>query len=330
MRGAVTNGGPVFVVGMNGSGTTMLADCLGLHPQLYMFPHESKVLPYFLSRLGQAGDLSQAANRRRLADAIGKEKPYWHTNGETPVVLSDASLAGCRTFADVVSQIYLSFAARDRKFRWGDKSPANTHHISLLAAGFPDAQFVHIIRDGRDAAQSFHRRWRYSPRHTIWRWKRAVSDGRRQGATLPPERYLEVRYESLTSAPEPEMRRICSFLGLPFDAAVLQSAMRYMESEPDSAQAGQMVKNSGKWQSYFSAGQIRTLEMISGDLLDQLGYPVSHRGNAELSSVAQRTLRLRDGVAFTKYFFIKSGFKALPMYLRVIAAAAKQWSVTKH
>lgn len=315
---------------MNGSGTTMLADSLGNHPQLYMFPHESKVLPYFLSTLEQAGDLSVPANRRRLADAIGKEKPYWHTNGETPVVLPDASLEPCRTFADVVSQIYLSFATRDQKRRWGDKSPANTHHIALLAAGFPDAQFVHIIRDGRDAAQSFHRRWRYSPRHTIWRWKSAVANGRRQGAALPPQRYMEVRYEVLTSAPEPEMRRICSFLGLPFDAAVLQSAMRYMEREPDSANAGQMVKNSGKWQSYFSARQIRALEMLSGDLLSELGYPVSHRGNSDLSPVARRMLRLRDGIAFTRYFFLKSGFKALPMYLRVIAAAAKQWSVTKH
>ena len=37
---------PVFIVGMNGSGTTMLADSLGKHPDLYMFPNEAKVLPF--------------------------------------------------------------------------------------------------------------------------------------------------------------------------------------------------------------------------------------------------------------------------------------------
>ena len=51
------NTGPIFVVGMNGSGTTMLADSLGRHPHIYSMPQESKVLPYYLQHYGHAGAL---------------------------------------------------------------------------------------------------------------------------------------------------------------------------------------------------------------------------------------------------------------------------------
>src|SRR5262245_30850077 len=117
---------PVFVVGMNGSGTTMLADCLGQHPQLFVLGYESKVLPYFASRAQRYGDLADARNRRRLADDIGKTRPFWQANHRAPLVLEEQRLAQCSTFGEIVSQIYGSLAARKGKSRWGDKSPANT------------------------------------------------------------------------------------------------------------------------------------------------------------------------------------------------------------
>ena len=48
----------IFIVGMNGSGTTMLLDCLANHSMLFGFPGETKVLPSFLERESQYGDLA--------------------------------------------------------------------------------------------------------------------------------------------------------------------------------------------------------------------------------------------------------------------------------
>ena len=45
MNAADANSAPVFVVGMNGSGTTMLLDCLGRHPDLYAFPRKRGLSP---------------------------------------------------------------------------------------------------------------------------------------------------------------------------------------------------------------------------------------------------------------------------------------------
>ncbi len=322
---------PIFIVGMNGSGTTMLADSLRKHPGLYVLPLESKVLPYFISDRERFGDLSSLKNRRRLADEIGQTMPYWHANGKRPLVLRDEELADCNTFGDVFSRIYEHLAAREGKRRWGDKSPMNVQHVAAIAEQFPGSKFIHIIRDGRDAAQSFHRRWGFDPRHTIWRWKCVVRDGRRQGTALGTSRYLEVRYETLTSEPETEMRRICRFADLPFDSAVLESSMRFMDTSSAAAATGRIVRNSEKWRTYFDARELATLESLSGKVLSELGYPVAQMGDLDLSPRQRQFLRIRDAIARSPRFFREYGaLLAIPRYVRHLSAAWKQRIVSRY
>lgn len=316
---------PVFVIGMNGSGTTMLADSLGHHPALYMLPLESKVLPYYLIHQHRFGDLDTLDARRKLAATLGKTKSYAQANKKASVVLPDAELAR-PGFEGVVDALYRYFAAKQGKTRWGDKSPINTQHVAALAAAFPTAQFVHIIRDGRDAAQSFHRRWGYDPLHTITRWKRDVAAGRDQGRALGDARYLEVRYEALTADPDFEMQRVCAFLGLPFDESVLQSSMRYMDPANKQAATGRIVPNSEKWREYFSSEKVQAIEKIAGVALSELGYPVSIQGNQSPSRVRLHYWKLKDGLSFTICFFREYGLRAAPVFIRHAANAARQWS----
>jgi hypothetical protein len=328
--GAVKDTSPIFVVGMNGSGNTMLADSLGKHPALYMFLQESKLLPYYIGKLDSFGDLSMPANRRRLAHAIGNTAPYRLANHRIPLALSDDELANCSTFSDVVTAMFQHLSRKQDKLRWGDKSPMHVQHITTLAQYFPNARFIHIIRDGRDAAQSFHRRWRYDPRLAIWRWKRAVRDGRSQGSRLGPQQYLEVRYEALTQDPETQMQRICDFAGLSFDPAVLGSSMRQMDPGHTNARAGRIVQNSQKWRSYFSSEQLAAMEALSGKALAELGYPVEIAGDADLAPAQVLLLRARDRFAYTRWFFRHRGFTAFPMYVRYLVVSWKQWLISRY
>ena len=320
---------PVFVVGMNGSGTTMLAESLGRHPELYMFPHESKVLPYFLANIDRFGDLNAPANRRRLADAIGATKPYWQVNGGAPFVLDNASLGDCSNFGEIVSQIYMAFANRQNKYRWGDKSPANTHHIASLARVFQRQSSYTSFATVAMRPSRFTDDGATNLAIQFGGWKRAVGEGRRQGSSLPPHRYLEVRYEDVTSSPDSEIRRICAFLGLAFDQSLLESSMHYFDTTSESAHSGRIIQNSGKWRTYFSPKQITELETISGELLYDLGYSVGIRGNAELNSFERRMLKLQDGFFYTTWFFRQYGLKSVYLYGRAVTAALKQWSVTR-
>lgn len=262
---------PVFVVGMNGSGTTMLLDCLGRHPKLYAFPRETRLIPYLMARAASYGDLEDDENFRRLWDDVRSLAVFRQANGSEPVPLPDDWRDRPRSLATVLDGVFREFAASEHKQRWCEKTPQHAQHLLALADLFPHARFVHVIRDGRDCAVSFHRRWKRQPQLTVFRWKKVVAMGREQGRRLGTSKYLEVRYEDLTAAPEQTLQGICGFLDLPFHPAVLDSAQPYLQSKANGAQRG-LRRNSGKWRSYFSVRSLQALERIAGRTLASCGY----------------------------------------------------------
>jgi hypothetical protein len=314
--------GPVFIVGMNGSGTTMLADSLGKHPGLYVFPHEVRLLPYLIMKAQESGACATLAQRRAVADELGSAKPIWHANRWQDLRVSDETLARAG-IAETIDAVFTELAGRVGKARWGEKSPMNILHIELLARTFPQARFLHIIRDGRDAAQSFHRRYGFVPQETIYRWRRVVAKGRESGARLGSARYFELTYEGLTSDPDRWMLRVCEFLGLPFDPVVLSSSMRMVD--PGRVNGEQrIIANSGHWSTYFSPAQQRDLEAISGRYLRELGYSVSTDGQDDPFRWRLAWWRTVGVVRRTILHFERWGIAGVPAYLRTLATSAKQ------
>jgi hypothetical protein len=263
---------PVFVVGMNGSGTTMLLDCLGRHPSLYAFPKETRLIPYLMAREQSHGDLSVDANFRALWEEVLALPAFREANGRQPLPLPEDWQEQPRGLSAVLDAVFRRFAAREGKRRWCEKSPQYVQHLPALAHAFPRARFVHVIRDGRDCAVSFHRRWKRQPELTVFRWKKVVSMGREHGRRLGPGRYLEVHYEELTTRPEPALRRICEFLEVPFDPRVLESAQPYLQASGVPQSVGGLRHNSGKWRGYFREHTVERLERIAGRTLAGCGY----------------------------------------------------------
>ena len=168
----------------------------------------------------------------------------------------------------IFDAVFRAFARRDGKRRWCEKSPQNLQHIEEIAAAFPHAKVVHVIRDGRDCAASLHRRWQRTPELSVYRWQRTVEDARLQGARLG-DRYYELRYEDLTSEPRIWMEDLLGFLGLPFFEEVLIS------SHPQSQREGELGGIEAKlprWQSYFPAERLERLDRIAGPFLSEIGY----------------------------------------------------------
>lgn len=309
----------------------MLADSLGRHPHLYMFPFESKVIPLYLRRSNDmTGAHLPAQEVRRLADEIGRTLPFWRSNDRKPLRVPDESIAGVHHVGNLFQAIFLHLARSHGKLGWVEKTPGNVEHIALLSRAFPESKFIHIIRDGRDAAQSFHRRWWFDPRHTIWRWKHSIHLGRSAGQALGPGRYLELRYEDLTADPERWMRRACAFISVPFDEVVIGSSMRHMDARHDAARSGAIVPNSGRWEAYFSERTVRSLERLSGRTLDDLGYPVTVLGDDDLSTGARWILRIKDAVMRSLSFFRDRGLQGLPMYMRLLKNAIATRSVRRY
>ena len=172
----------------------MLRDHLANHSWIYGFPAETRSLPYFIKHQHEYGDLKDEENFRRLWQDLTKSVSKRADLFPADLPLPDISATFC---GGHFHHIMRHLARAEGKRIWCEKTPMYVHHLTLLGKAFPDARFIHIIRDGRACAASFHRRWKFNPIRTIARWKQAVRDGRQQGQSLG-ERYLEIRYEAFT------------------------------------------------------------------------------------------------------------------------------------
>jgi hypothetical protein len=291
--------GPIFVVGMNGSGTTMLSDCLDNSPELYVFPWETRAIPWFITNSHRFGDLEDPQNLRRLLEAFtGLSAFRWAAPGE------HWELADVRdpSFFGVVDSVYRKLAMTHKgTSRWVEKSPMNIQFMLDIAENLPSSRFIHIYRDGRDVAASNKRRFYWDPQSTMYRWVKVVRRGRSDGATLGANRYFELKYEDFTEQPAHWMEKICRFAGIPYNNSLLQSGMPWLNGPGRNASAvksGKIVRNSGKWTAELGSTGCVRLEKLGGKLLAELGYQTAMPESEESPTTSTKNIwRIKDYVA---------------------------------
>lgn len=307
--------GPIFVVGMNGSGTSMLADCLDNSPYVYVFPWETRIIPWFVVNLERFGDLRSESNLKRLFNAFANSAEFLR-----PSVRLDARIENVRepSLYGVVDCVYRTIAV-DKKGveRWLEKSPMNVYFMTDIARHIPSARFIHIYRDGRDVAISNRRRFFWDLESTISKWVSAVRRGREDGRALGSSKYFEIRYEDFTGFPEESMRRICDFLDIQYDPSLLKSGMPWLNGPGRNAlnfKTGRIVSNSGKWHTQLTSAEQFLLERIGGKLLSELGYP-TEQPESELSPTWLQTKiwLLKDYGARLRYQIQHRSFSKNPM-----------------
>lgn len=184
--------------------------------------------------------------------------------------------------------------------RFAEKTPRNCLIIPFLHQTFPQAKFIHIIRDGRDAALSHSKKpwlqavmknsgkrepggylygstarfWVEPDRQQefeqtsdihrcIWNWRVFTEKALEASKTLPSEQYMQIRYESLVVNPDREGKQILDFL----EIIDLQSRNLFLEAvnlaRPNSV---------GNWQSNLSQVELAEIDAEAGILLKQLSY----------------------------------------------------------
>lgn len=213
---------PVFVLGCPRSGTTMLQLMLHAHARIAI-PPETRFLLSAYHHRDAYGDLREPGNRRALAEWItaGADTRFGDL-GLDPHAVARQIIDGPPTLGSAIGIVLRAYSHRFGKPRWGDKRPAYVQHIDVLLRLFPDAQIVHLIRDGRDCVASLKRMpwWRMGTHHAIATWAQSIDAGRAAARRLPADAYAEIRYEDLVTDPETELRRLCGFLGEEYDPAM--------------------------------------------------------------------------------------------------------------
>ena len=269
---------PVFVLGVSRSGTTLLRIILDRSPGIAI-PDESFFIPLLARRHRGKVD------RGRFLDDVSRlsTPAAW---GLSPADVAMRLRPGMRTGA-AIAAIFEAHAANEGKPRWGDKTPMYMRHLPLLECLFPDAQYVHLIRDGRDAALSFlrmpegsfTRTWAHPDTAAEFAclWRTEVAAARALGQRVGSARYLEVRYEDLVARPDRAVRGICEFASLPCEPAMLDYASAADVSEKPHQQRLLQPLTVGvrDWRTQMAAADIGVFESIAEDLLAELGYQLA-------------------------------------------------------
>ncbi|EAW35513.1 sulfotransferase [Lyngbya sp. PCC 8106] len=256
---------PIFIFGSPRSGTTFLGNCIAEIPEISY--HFEPVLTKAAARYIYTNQWD-----KNQAKAFYKRVYSWllriHLNGD---------------------------------LRLAEKTPRNCFVLPFLYETFPDARFIHIIRDGRDASISLAKRpwyrndmrgsgakdpggYPFGPiarfwvepdrieefettndvHRCMWLWRRYLEEASAGAAQLPTDQYYELRYEDLVTNPQEESERLLDFL----EIKNTESRSKFCEFVTKKAKADSM----GGWQAELSEEQVQQLEKEAGNWLSKLGY----------------------------------------------------------
>jgi hypothetical protein len=287
---------PLFVLGVRRSGTTLLRVILDRSPGIAI-PDETYFIPQLAHRHRDPVDPARFLEDLRRLPAVAA----WGLTVDDLAV----RLRPGMTIGSALDAAFSAYAERQGKPRWGDKTPMYMRHLDLVDRIFPDALYVHVIRDGRDAALAFldipegvlTRTWAH-PRSAAGfacEWTTEVRCARKLGRRVGAVRYFEIRYEDMIADAVGVVRSVCNFADLTFQEEMLDYVGSVDVSDKPHLQRLLLPPTSGvrDWRSQMSRQDIVAFEAVAGDVLADLDY--------ELLEPATGRRRLRANVSLAWY-----------------------------
>lgn len=242
---------PIFFVGMGRSGTTIIFESMTQHLDLAWPSNYCEWMPRYLfmnalvplvDRIGLRGHKKQYARAipgNRYLPQPDEAYEFW--DYYTQENFSYDYLSNVKASQETVDRVSKAVA---RLMYWQQKPRFTAKltgpgRISFLASIFPDARFIHIIRDGRPVVQSLLRQkfwhdkgglerpfWDGTPKHILqeWeasgrdadvlaalQWRHVIQSIRSDAARLPESSYMELRYEEFVADPVMALKSIYNF-----------------------------------------------------------------------------------------------------------------------
>jgi hypothetical protein len=268
----------VFLVGAQRSGTNWLQRLLATHPDVVALPSETQLFTIGIEVLAE-----------RVQHGVLSSTSTASVYMERSEFVSAARGFCDAAFAGVADRLHPG--AR----RVVERSPNHVEHLALIGEVYPDAWFVHIVRDGRDVARSLvSQRW--GPRTVEGAaslWSRSIRSARAAAPMLA--RYREVRYEDLLVEPGAGLAELFGFLELDASADVVQAVLGEAGVAYNTDQRRPEI-GDGKWRDEWTRRDVAAFDRVAGDVLRDLGYDATltpHRGRAAPVRAVLRRARRR-------------------------------------
>ncbi|MAY74676.1 MAG: hypothetical protein CMJ31_08210 [Phycisphaerae bacterium] len=241
---------PIVVVGALRSGTTMFGLMLAGHADIaFVGEFEESVRFINDGRLPDPADFAERLRNDRMSQDRGTEPPP-----------TDLGVIG------MIHELSRRYAASERGSRVGFTIHSKPDMVPLV---WPDARVIQLMRDPRDVARSCIRMgWVGNAYRGCEAWLDTEPRCARLIEALPHENSTTVRYEDLVARPEEELRRVCEFLGLPWDPAILDYPSRSTYGPVDE-------KLSYQWKRKADPREIELVESRCAEPMKKYGYELS-------------------------------------------------------
>lgn len=241
---------PIFIVGSPRSGTTVMRYILDGHPQIFC-PY---VETFLFNRLHPT--FNGHIWNYQLSKSLFSRKDY------------------LQWLRDFILQFFANYGIMCGKQRFAEKTPSHTEAMDLIKETFPDALFIHMIRNGKDVVRSLMR-MEWAPNNTeanARTWVKSVNTAREFANSFPKEDYLEVRLENLRNDFENQVKQICAFIGEDFSSTMLDYHLPENNSWHISLAPFTTGKDTRSHIPKLSPDEMKIFLDTAGSLMQELGY----------------------------------------------------------
>lgn len=282
---------PIFICGSMKSGTTLLTRLLDNHPRLIVMPGDGHFGDVFLRKEFSFEELARHW-MRRLVNPTG-QRPFWFLGRQEGGYLD--FLRYLKFFLDnpgietvpaaIVCSIFHDRLGHGSVRYWVEKTPHTELLADVLRQAFPDARFLHVVRDPRSNAASLKRlaalrRRGWTAKGTADTLARVMSTGWQNSRYFA--NYYLLHFEQLLEEPERTMRDVAAFLCLDFDenmlvptenGALTRSNSMYLETR--KTEEGTVSRDAGRrrtWRSELNWQEKRDIYLHTSRVAKLFGY----------------------------------------------------------
>lgn len=269
---------PVFIVGAERSGTTLLLLLLGHHPELCI-----------------TGEFDFAIQYMPLGSPPRLEDYYKDLEADRIFQHHQLKIDQELDFEKLVN----SFLIQQREPTGKPRVGASIHfNYANILSVWPKAKLIHLVRDPRDVASScIQRGWAGNVWCGIEKWIASESEWDEIVSSIPADQLFEVRFEDLVENTQAVLSDICEFIDLEYSEKML-SFHKYTTYDPINPKIAQ------KWPGKLSDREVRLIESKVGVLLEQKGYEPSGKPTLQVGPLSAWGLRAQSAY-LTRMFRIK-------------------------
>ena len=272
---------PIFILGAQRSGTTLLRLMLNAHSKIAI-PEEARFLTPLLKKK-YLNTVIKKHKFEKLVQYLKNSEQFKLWNYDSSAFYSNLTEINEITVTNLLNLLYTSYCVFEGKQIWGDKSLFFSY-ITILNKMFPIARFINIVRDGRDVFDSWRKMDKKKNNAAMiavdWSFKLFLIE--RSLKRIPKEYQLTIRYEDILSNPTEMAKKVCRFVKVDFEAEMLEfykTSRRYIGRHHSKLIYKKIEKsNASKWRRNLSPQEINIFEVLSGRFLKKYGYEtVSNR-----------------------------------------------------